>query len=99
MQRVMMGLVFTTISFPSLSSCVTMMSTRAIGKMVWAMTTRMDPARDTTMSAPIDYLTLLHRFRIKLENGLDANDGLARLTWWVNCRDGKAVKQRVDSLG
>ncbi len=39
--------------------------------VIWAITTRMDPARDTVLveNTPIDYLILPRRFPARVQNG------------------------------
>ncbi len=72
--------------------------------VIWAMTTRMDPARDTTMveHTPIDYLDFASPVSgLGSKMGLDATNkwpGETNREWGEPIVMSEAVKQRVDSL-
>lgn len=79
-------------------------NTRNWEDVVWAMTTRMDPARDTTMieNTPIDYLDFASPVSgLGSKMGLDATnkwEGETTREWGVPIVMDKAVKQRIDDL-
>lgn len=72
--------------------------------VIWAMTTRMDPARDTTMieNTPIDYLDFASPISgLGSKIGLDATNkwpGETTREWGRPIQMSEAVKQRVDEL-
>jgi len=72
--------------------------------VIWAMTTRMDPARDTTMveHTPIDYLDFASPVSgLGSKMGLDATNkwpGETNREWGEPIVMSEAVKTRVDSL-
>jgi 4-hydroxy-3-polyprenylbenzoate decarboxylase len=72
--------------------------------VIWAMTTRMDPARDTTMveNTPIDYLDFASPVSgLGSKMGLDATNkwpGETTREWGTPIEMTDEVKQRVDSL-
>ncbi|PYE32338.1 3-octaprenyl-4-hydroxybenzoate decarboxylase [Idiomarina fontislapidosi] len=72
--------------------------------VIWAMTTRMDPARDTTMveHTPIDYLDFASPVSgLGSKMGLDATNkwpGETNREWGEPIVMSEAVKNRVDSL-
>jgi 4-hydroxy-3-polyprenylbenzoate decarboxylase len=72
--------------------------------VIWAMTTRMDPARDTTMveHTPIDYLDFASPVSgLGSKMGMDATNkwpGETNREWGEPIVMSEAVKQRVDSL-
>ncbi|MDZ4261453.1 MAG: 4-hydroxy-3-polyprenylbenzoate decarboxylase [Pseudomonadota bacterium] len=72
--------------------------------LIWAMTTRMDPARDTVMieNTPIDYLDFASPVSgLGSKMGLDATNkwpGETTREWGVPIVMDAAVKQRVDEL-
>ncbi len=72
--------------------------------VIWAMTTRMDPARDTTMveHTPIDYLDFASPVSgLGSKMGLDATNkwpGETSREWGEPIVMSEAVKNRVDSL-
>ncbi len=72
--------------------------------VVWAMTTRMDPSRDTTMidHTPIDYLDFASPVSgLGSKMGLDATNkwpGETTREWGRPIEMGQAVKERVDAL-
>lgn len=72
--------------------------------VIWAMTTRMDPARDTVMieNTPIDYLDFASPVSgLGSKVGFDATNkwpGETTREWGVPIVMDKAVKQRVDEL-
>ena len=72
--------------------------------VIWAMTTRMDPARDTTMveHTPIDYLDFASPVSgLGSKMGMDATNkwpGETHREWGEPIVMSEAVKQRVDSL-
>ena len=72
--------------------------------VVWAMTTRMDPARDTVMieNTPIDYLDFASPVSgLGSKMGLDATNKLPGEThreWGETIVMSPEVKQRIDSL-
>ncbi len=72
--------------------------------VIWAMTTRMDPARDTVMieNTPIDYLDFASPVSgLGSKMGLDATNkwpGETTREWGVPIVMDAAVKQRVDEL-
>lgn len=72
--------------------------------VIWAMTTRMDPARDTTMieNTPIDYLDFASPISgLGSKIGFDATNkwpGETSRQWGTPIRMSEAVKQRVDAL-
>ena len=72
--------------------------------VIWAITTRMDPARDTTLieSTPIDYLDFASPVSgLGSKMGMDATNKLPGETtreWGVPIRMDEAVTARVDVL-
>jgi 4-hydroxy-3-polyprenylbenzoate decarboxylase len=72
--------------------------------VIWAMTTRMDPARDTTMieNTPIDYLDFASPISgLGSKIGFDATNkwpGETNREWGTPIRMSDEVKQRVDAL-
>lgn len=72
--------------------------------VIWAITTRMDPARDTTMieNTPIDYLDFASPIpRLGSKMGMDATNKMPGETdreWGEPIEMNPAVKQRVDDL-
>ncbi|GAB4293157.1 MAG: 4-hydroxy-3-polyprenylbenzoate decarboxylase [Thiohalomonadaceae bacterium] len=72
--------------------------------VIWAMTTRMDPARDTTMieNTPIDYLDFASPISgLGSKIGFDATNkwpGETSREWGTPIRMSDEVKQRVDAL-
>ena len=72
--------------------------------VVWAITTRMDPARDTTLieNTPIDYLDFASPVSgLGSKMGLDATNKLPGETtreWGEPIQMADAVKQRVDEI-
>jgi 4-hydroxy-3-polyprenylbenzoate decarboxylase len=79
-------------------------NTRSWEDVIWAMTTRMDPARDTTMieNTPIDYLDFASPVSgLGSKMGLDATnkwEGETTREWGEPIVMDKKVKQRVDKL-
>ncbi len=72
--------------------------------VIWAITTRMDPARDTTLieNTPIDYLDFASPVAgIGSKMGLDATNkwpGETQREWGTPIHMDEAVKHRVDAL-
>lgn len=72
--------------------------------VIWAMTTRMDPARDTVLveNTPIDYLDFASPVSgLGSKMGMDATNkwpGETEREWGVPIEMDEAVKQRVDAL-
>jgi len=72
--------------------------------VIWAMTTRMDPARDTTLieNTPIDYLDFASPISgLGSKIGFDATNkwpGETNREWGTPIRMSDEVKQRVDAL-
>lgn len=72
--------------------------------VIWAITTRMDPARDTVMieNTPIDYLDFASPIpRLGSKMGMDATNKMPGETdreWGEPIEMDKAVKQKVDEL-
>ena len=72
--------------------------------VIWAMTTRMDPARDTTIieTTPIDYLDFASPVSgLGSKIGFDATNkwpGETQREWGQPIKMDEAVKQRVDEL-
>jgi 4-hydroxy-3-polyprenylbenzoate decarboxylase len=72
--------------------------------VIWAMTTRMDPARDTTTieNTPIDYLDFASPVSgLGSKIGFDATNkwpGETNREWGTPIRMDDAVKQRIDAL-
>ncbi len=72
--------------------------------VIWAMTTRMDPARDTTTieNTPIDYLDFASPISgLGSKIGFDATNkwpGETTREWGTPIRMDAAVKQRIDAL-
>ena len=72
--------------------------------VIWAITTRMDPARDTTMveSTPIDYLDFASPVSgLGSKMGMDATNkwpGETAREWGVPIEMDESVKQKVDAL-
>ncbi len=79
-------------------------NTRDWQDVIWAMTTRMDPARDTTLlqNTPIDYLDFASPVSgLGSKMGLDATNkwpGETEREWGEPIRMDEAVKQRVDEI-
>jgi 4-hydroxy-3-polyprenylbenzoate decarboxylase len=78
--------------------------TRNWQDVIWAITTRMDPARDTVLveNTPIDYLDFASPVAgLGSKMGLDATNkwpGETSREWGRPIRMSEAVKQRVDAL-
>ena len=72
--------------------------------VIWAITTRMDPKRDTVMidNTPIDYLDFASPVSgLGSKMGLDATNkwpGETTREWGVAIAQDPAVKQRVDAI-
>jgi 4-hydroxy-3-polyprenylbenzoate decarboxylase len=72
--------------------------------VIWAITTRMDPARDTTLieHTPIDYLDFASPVAgLGSKMGLDATNkwpGETQREWGTPIHMDEAVKRRVDEL-
>jgi 4-hydroxy-3-polyprenylbenzoate decarboxylase len=72
--------------------------------VIWAITTRMDPTRDTVMidNTPIDYLDFASPVSgLGSKMGLDATNkmpGETQREWGEPIKMDPAVKQRIDSL-
>jgi len=79
-------------------------NTRSWDDVIWAMTTRMDPSRDTTLieNTPIDYLDFASPVSgLGSKMGLDATnkwEGETTREWGTPIVMDKEVKQRVDEL-
>lgn len=79
-------------------------NTRDWNDVIWAMTTRMDPARDTVMvdNTPIDYLDFASPVSgLGSKIGFDATNkwpGETTRTWGRPIQMTPAVKQRVDDM-
>ncbi len=79
-------------------------NTRDWNDVIWAMTTRMDPARDTTLieNTPIDYLDFASPVSgLGSKMGMDATNKLPGETdreWGRPIVMDEAVKQRVDDI-
>jgi len=79
-------------------------NTRDWKDVIWAMTTRMDPIRDTVLidNTPIDYLDFASPVSgLGSKIGFDATNkwpGETRRTWGQPIRMSDAVKRRVDEL-
>ena len=79
-------------------------STRDWKDVIWAMTTRMDPARDTVMveSTPIDYLDFASPVSgLGSKIGFDATNkwqGETSREWGRPIRMDEEVKQRIDTI-
>ena len=79
-------------------------NTRSWEDVIWAMTTRMDPARDTTMveHTPIDYLDFASPVSgLGSKMGMDATnkwEGETTREWGTPIVMDEAVKQRVDEM-
>ncbi|MFO7593198.1 MAG: 4-hydroxy-3-polyprenylbenzoate decarboxylase [Pseudomonadota bacterium] len=79
-------------------------NTRDWQDVIWAMTTRMDPVRDTTMlqNTPIDYLDFASPVSgLGSKMGLDATNkwsGETEREWGVPIEMDAAVKQRIDKI-
>jgi len=79
-------------------------NTRDWNDVIWAMTTRMDPARDTTLieNTPIDYLDFASPVTgLGSKMGLDATNkwpGETNREWGKPIAMDDAVKERVDEL-
>ena len=79
-------------------------NTRDWQEVVWAMTTRMDPVRDTVLveNTPIDYLDFASPVSgLGGKMGLDATnkwDGETQREWGTPISMDAQVKQRVDAL-
>jgi len=79
-------------------------NTRSWEDVIWAITTRMDPIRDTTLidSTPIDYLDFASPVSgLGSKMGLDATNKLPGETnreWGTPIVMDEAVKQRVDAM-
>jgi len=73
-------------------------------EVVWAMTTRMDPVRDTTLveNTPIDYLDFASPVSgLGGKMGLDATNkwpGETTREWGTPIRMDEDVKRRVDAM-
>ena len=72
--------------------------------VIWAMTTRMDPARDTTIieNSPIDYLDFASPVSgLGSKIGFDATNkwpGETEREWGLPISMSKEVKQRIDDI-
>ncbi len=79
-------------------------NTRNWQDVIWAMTTRMDPVRDTTLidNTPIDYLDFASPVSgLGGKIGFDATNkwqGETQREWGVPIVMDKAIKQRIDDL-
>lgn len=79
-------------------------NTRDWNDVIWAMTTRMDPARDTTIieNTPIDYLDFASPVSgLGSKMGFDATNKLAGETdreWGKPIVMDNDIKQRVDDI-
>ena len=79
-------------------------NTRDWKDVIWAMTTRMDPARDTVMidNTPIDYLDFASKVSgLGSKIGFDATNkwpGETRRAWGRPIRMSEEVKRRVDGI-
>lgn len=79
-------------------------NTRSWDDVIWAMTTRMDPSRDTTLveNTPIDYLDFASPVSgLGSKMGLDATNkwqGETTREWGTPIVMDQAVKDRVDAL-
>ncbi len=79
-------------------------NTRDWNDVIWAMTTRMDPARDTTLieNTPIDYLDFASPVSgLGSKIGFDATNkwpGETTREWGTPIQMEEAVKQRVDAI-
>jgi len=79
-------------------------NTRSWEDVIWAMTTRMDPSRDTTLieNTPIDYLDFASPVSgLGSKMGLDATNkwqGETTREWGVPIVMDEKVKQRIDSI-
>ena len=79
-------------------------NTRNWEDVIWAMTTRMDPARDTTLieNTPIDYLDFASPVSgLGSKMGLDATnkwEGETNREWGTPIVMDKALKQRIDDI-
>ncbi|HEY9148905.1 MAG TPA: 3-octaprenyl-4-hydroxybenzoate decarboxylase, partial [Gammaproteobacteria bacterium] len=79
-------------------------NTRDWQDVIWAMTTRMDPVRDTTMlqNTPIDYLDFASPVSgLGSKMGLDATNkwpGETEREWGEPIAMDAAVKQRIDEI-
>jgi 4-hydroxy-3-polyprenylbenzoate decarboxylase len=79
-------------------------NTRDWKDVIWAMTTRMDPARDTVLveNTPIDYLDFASPVSgLGSKIGLDATNkwpGETQREWGRPIRMDEEVKARVDTL-
>ncbi|MEJ2621246.1 MAG: UbiD family decarboxylase, partial [Candidatus Thiodiazotropha sp.] len=79
-------------------------NTRDWQDVIWAMTTRMDPARDTTMieNTPIDYLDFASPVSgLGSKIGFDATNKLPGEThreWGKPIVMSDSIKQRVDAI-
>jgi len=79
-------------------------NTRDWNDVIWAMTTRMDPARDTTIieNTPIDYLDFASPVSgLGSKMGFDATNKLAGETdreWGRPIVKDEKVKQRIDEI-
>jgi 4-hydroxy-3-polyprenylbenzoate decarboxylase len=79
-------------------------NTRSWEDVIWAMTTRMDPSRDTTFieNTPIDYLDFASPVSgLGSKMGLDATNkwqGETTREWGVPIVMDSAVKERVDAM-
>ena len=77
---------------------------RSWAEVVWAITTRMDPARDTTLveHTPIDYLDFASPVAgLGSKMGLDATNkwpGETNRDWGRTVTMSEAVKQRIDNI-
>ena len=72
--------------------------------VIWAITTRMDPSRDTTLidNTPIDYLDFASPISgLGSKMGLDATnkwEGETDREWGLPITMDKKVKEKIDSL-
>ncbi|AIT27652.1 3-octaprenyl-4-hydroxybenzoate carboxy-lyase family protein [Bordetella holmesii 44057] len=79
-------------------------NTRDWAEVIWAMTTRMDPVRDTLLveNTPIDYLDFASPVSgLGGKMGMDATNkwpGETQREWGVPIKMDDAVKARVDAM-
>lgn len=72
--------------------------------VIWALTTRVDPSRDTTLidNTPIDYLDFASPVSgLGSKMGIDATNkwsGETTREWGVAIKQDKAIKERVDAI-
>jgi 4-hydroxy-3-polyprenylbenzoate decarboxylase len=77
---------------------------RKWAEVIWAMTTRVDPARDVTLveNTPIDYLDFASPVSgLGSKMGIDATDkwpGETARKWGTPIEMSESVRQRIDAL-